>query len=130
MSETKELKLLDKPIDKLESFRDLKLIGDFISTSEEINLFRIINQQKWSDDLARKTQQYGFVYNYARPREKPYKTDKIPDWMDFLIERLIYHGIFDEKNVPNQIIINSYSAGQGISSHVDNQDHFGPSCVR
>lgn len=124
--EKPSLKLLDTPIDKLGSFTDMKLVGDFISATEELNLFRIINKQTWSDILTRKTQQYGHVYNYAKPREKPYKTDVMPEWLQFLIDRMIYFDIFDSKNPPNQCIINDYEPPQGIASHTDNQEHFGP----
>jgi alkylated DNA repair dioxygenase AlkB len=108
----------------------MELHKDFISTSEELELIKIITSQKWSDELKRKTQQYGYHYNYNTPHTRPYKIEdgKLPSWLSVLVDRLVEKKIFDEKNRPDQVIINHYdpSVPDGINSHIDNLEFFGP----
>jgi len=42
---------------------------------------------------------------------------RIPDWFDFLIEKIRLTKLIKQK--PDQIIINRYLPGEGISAHVD-----------
>lgn len=63
---------------------------------------------------SRKVQQYGYIYNYNTGNVKE-KTKDIPLQFNFLID--ILKQKFDRNF--NQVIVNNYIEGQGISSHID-----------
>ena len=91
----------------------LKIINNFITEEEEKYLLDNINKSKWDTRLCRRTQHYGYEYDYKRYDCS--KTDKIPEWCDFMINRIKK----EFNNIPDQIIINEYVPGQGISPHTD-----------
>lgn len=86
------------------------IIYEFIDKDQERELIDDINTKGiWENTLSRKTQQYGYKYDYGNTNIKP--TLPIPDWLT---------GIKDEAHPSaNQIIINHYYPGQGIASHID-----------
>ena len=43
----------------------------------------------------------------------------IPEFMQFLVQRLVDNHAFDAKQRPNQLIVNEYMPGQGINPHID-----------
>jgi len=103
---------------------------NFITSQEESKLVTLIDNQYWSVELARRTQQYGYEYDYSAVRDtnKDYYENRltvtklIPEWLDKLCERLYEEGYFPWK--PDQIIINEYKPGQGIMPHVDHEASF------
>ncbi|XP_014671332.1 PREDICTED: alpha-ketoglutarate-dependent dioxygenase alkB homolog 6-like [Priapulus caudatus] len=44
--------------------------------------------------------------------------EKMPEWLDVLIQRLSGLDVFDGK-IPNHVLVNEYEAGQGIMPHED-----------
>lgn len=96
----------------------LSYIPDFITSEQEQNLVQTIDSQPWLDDLKRRVQHYGYKYDYkARRIDTSMKIGKLPDWLEGLAKRLHTEGIF--KQLPDQVIINEYEIGQGISAHID-----------
>ncbi len=94
---------------------------DFITKEEESQLIETIDAQKWDTSISRRTQHYGFIYNYkSKDAVKP--AEPIPEWCLFIIDRLIDRGLL--KNRPDQMIVNEYKPGQGIAAHVDNVKYF------
>lgn len=89
---------------------------NFINTDEEKYLIRNIDNNQWNTSLSRRTQHYGYLYDY-RSRQALIPTNAIPDWSTFVINRLIDKNIINF--VPDQMIINEYKPGQGISPHID-----------
>jgi len=73
----------------------------------------LTNIKSWNTELKRYTKHYGYTYNYKDGKVE--KCEDIPD------ELLNLHGT-DIKF--NQVIINRYLKGEGISPHVDS-DKFG-----
>ena len=101
----------------------LFLFPDFISDKEEKNLLTKIDEQEWCLDLKRRTQHYGFKYDYTKKRiNDSMRAQDIPEWMH-PIQKLVTP-LFDKE--PDQIIVNEYEPGQGISPHVDCVPCFGP----
>lgn len=96
----------------------LNYIPDFVSSDEEASLISVIDAQPWITDIKRRTQHYGYKYDYTR---KKIDTDlyigPLPTWLESITNRLVEQNIFANK--PDQIIINEYLPGQGISRHVD-----------
>jgi len=111
----------NSPLNKkedLEKIKGLIFVKNFLTEKEESELIKIIDQQTWLNDLARRVQHYGYKYNYrARRIDESMKIDAIPDWTIKYAKRLVEQGFFNQN--PDQLIINEYQVGQGISPHID-----------
>lgn len=103
------------------SIKGLWMVEGFISLEEEIELLRCIDKEQWSNQLTRRTQHYGHIYDYTS-KGASVETTPIPSWCDKIIERLMHFNVLDTR--PDQMIVNEYTPGQGIYPHVDNIDSF------
>jgi len=92
----------------------LRLIKDYISREEERELIVNIDSETWDDTLKRRTQQYGYEYSF-KTKNITGEVKPIPKWADNIINRV--KTFFPR--TPEQIIINEYLPGQGISKHID-----------
>lgn len=98
-----------------KDIKGLSIVENFITEDEEIKLLTIINGCKWDTTLTRRTQQYGYTYNYTSYNCT--KTNPIPESFNFIVDRIFStFGI-----IPEQLIINEYLPGQGISKHTDSK---------
>lgn len=104
----------------------LTYIPDYITEEEEENLLKIIDEQEWSSDIKRRTQQYGFKFNYTvRKLDPSMYVGPIPEWLTNYTSRMLKEHIFPSFPAqPSQIIINEYLPGQGISRHTDSPTCF------
>ena len=102
----------------------LRYLPDFISGEETDYLVHKIDAQSWRNDLQRRVQHYGYRYDYKarQAREEDY-LGPLPPFLQVLAERLTHDGHFG--SVPDQVIVNEYMPGQGISAHVDCRPCFG-----
>lgn len=74
--------------------------------------------------MKRRTQQYGYKYDYTKKKvDVSLYLGKIPDFISFISKRMMDISLFDKE--PDQVIINEYLPGQGISRHVDCVPCFG-----
>lgn len=84
-------------------------------------LVKLIDSQEYSNVLSRRTQHYGYEYNYKYPMLVP--TNPIPEFLldlnKYLKSRISDLPMFD------QVIINEYERGQKISKHIDHVKLFG-----
>ena len=96
----------------------LTYIADFIDAATEAALLQSIDAQPWITELKRRVQHYGWRYDYkARSVTNDLRIGVLPDWLQTYAVRLQQTGYFPE--MPDQIIINEYQSGQGISTHID-----------
>ena len=96
----------------------LSYIPNYIDESTEAALLEIIDSQPWMHDLKRRVQHYGWRYDYkARNVSSALRIGELPDWLQYYAVRLQQGGLFTE--MPDQVIINEYQPGQGISAHID-----------
>jgi alkylated DNA repair dioxygenase AlkB len=96
----------------------LTYIPSYISSEYEQDLLNLIDRQNWNLELKRRTQHYGYKYDYtARFLDTSYYLGQMPYWLDEFCDNLHSESIFIEK--PDQVIINEYIPGQGITSHID-----------
>ncbi len=96
----------------------LSYIPHYIDESTEAALLEIIDNQPWMHDLKRCVQHYGWRYDYkARSVTNDLRIGALPDWLQTYAMRLQQAGLFSE--IPDQVIINEYEPGQGISAHID-----------
>ena len=90
-------------------------------------LFELVDNFDENQPLNRKTRQYGYKYDYnARESHKDKKLEKIsyntPKKLLCISDALYKYNLMRQK--PNQIIINKYEPGQGISAHRDHIRYF------
>jgi alkylated DNA repair dioxygenase AlkB len=95
----------------------LKYIQNYISSEEETDLLVLLDKQTWILDLKRRVQHYGYRYDYKLNRVTQEAVASIPEFLLPLCHRLVKEGIFSA--APNQIIVNEYLPGLGITSHID-----------
>ena len=96
---------------------------DFINEEHEQRLIDWIDRQKWSSDLSRRVQHYGWRYDYkARKMDSSMQLGPLPKVLAVLAQRLIHQQLVLE--MPDQVIVNEYKAGQGISPHIDATNSF------
>ena len=96
---------------------------NFLEEEHEQRLVEWIDAQEWSDELKRRVQHYGWRYEYkGRKVDSSLRLGDLPPELLELAQRL-----YDSKLVPqmpDQVIVNEYKAGQGISVHVDEKSSF------
>lgn len=120
LDNSQQLLLFDKDAVQasLDSISDLTYVRDFISSECEKELLRYIDQRDWICDLKRRVQHYGYRYNYSKGVASAYQQiGELPGLFQGYSELLFRSGFFAKK--PNQVIVNEYLPGQGISPHVD-----------
>lgn len=100
-------------------------IPEYITSDTETYLFKTINKKKWDNTLSRRVQHYGYRYDYkARTVTPEMYIAVLPKWLNDLAVQLKEDGLSEE--VPDQVIVNEYEPGQGISAHIDCEKCFGP----
>lgn len=92
--------------------------GDFLSEAEAQAIVDEIDHAAWDTTLQRRVQHYGYIYNYKnRSVSGVSEAAAFPEWILQLRRKVQQHvGVnydFD------QVIVNEYVPGQGISGHVD-----------
>ena len=102
----------------------LLIIEDYIMEEDEKNILECIYDQEWSDALSRRVQHYLHYYDYSRT-ESRVKAPEPPYEIDLLCENIISNGFLEKIE---QIIVNEYTPGQGISAHIDSHI-FGKSII-
>jgi alkylated DNA repair dioxygenase AlkB len=98
--------------------------AEWLSPREEQELTETIDTAAWSTELARRVQHYGYQYDYkARRVDSSMRLGELPNWLLPWAQRLVDQGFFSSP--PDQVIVNEYQPGQGISPHIDCQPCFG-----
>jgi alkylated DNA repair dioxygenase AlkB len=106
----------------------LLFLPNFVSKSEEREIVAAIDgsgTSGWSSELRRRVQHFGYRYDYkSRGISDNDRIGDLPPWARECSDRLV-----DEKYLahpPDQVIVNEYQPGQGISLHIDRDTCFGP----
>ncbi|MFI0733014.1 alpha-ketoglutarate-dependent dioxygenase AlkB [Streptomyces sp. NPDC021225] len=105
----------------------LRYIADWLTPHAGAALLARIDAASWSAQLKRRVQHYGHRYDYGRrsvAADSAESAPPLPDWARELATRLVAEKLMDEK--AEQVIVNEYQPGQGISAHVDCVPCFGP----
>ncbi|MFO0964048.1 MAG: alpha-ketoglutarate-dependent dioxygenase AlkB [Gemmataceae bacterium] len=103
----------------------LKYIPAFVADLDEAALVAAVDAQPWMADLKRRVQHYGYRYDYkARKVDSAMYLGPLPAWARPLASRLVADGYMAA--TPDQLIVNEYQPGQGITAHVDCVPCFGP----
>lgn len=109
-----------------EKENGLIYLPDFISKEESCELINYIENQPWSSELNRRVQHYGYRYDYkSRNLDVSSEVFEIEQPFTGLLDTLTYElNELGLKNRPNQIIVNEYEIGQGITWHIDSEKSF------
>lgn len=103
----------------------LNYVAGYISGPEESALLAAVDVEPWLADLKRRVQHYGYRYDYkARKVDPSMYLGPLPQWAQLLAERLVTDGYMTA--APDQLIVNEYEPGQGITAHIDCVPCFGP----
>ncbi len=99
-------------------------LENYISQQHHDWLVERIDAQVWDTSMKRRVQHYGYRYDYkARQVTDEMYLGELPDWLARIAHQLSEDGLIEV--VPDQVIINEYEPGQGISAHIDCQPCFG-----
>lgn len=102
----------------------LSYIPDFVSETEQEDLLSVIDAAPWRTDLKRRTQHYGYRYDYTKKSiDHSMSLGPLPVWLEYLTTKLVKESIFTQPI--DQVIVNEYLPGQGISRHIDCVPCFG-----
>lgn len=106
----------------------LTYIPDYISLDEQNLLLSIIAQQEWSTKSKRRVQHYGYRYDYQSGllASSSY-LGALPNWLQNIANRLFSDHL--TATLPDQVIINEYEPGQGITNHTDCVPCFGNTII-
>lgn len=102
----------------------LRYYPEYIAQQEHDQFLAAIDQQPWLTDLKRRVQHYGYRYDYkSRAADASTFLGALPAWITPFTERLQREGLVAQ--TLNQLIVNEYEPGQGISAHIDSVPAFG-----
>eukprot|EP00795_Rhopilema_esculentum_P002741 gene2741-960_t len=91
-------------------------IPDFVSEAEEKLLLEKVYdapKPKWTQLSGRRLQNWGGL-----PHPKGMVQEAMPQWLTKYTDRVASYDFFDGR-LPNHVLVNEYTAGQGIMPHVD-----------
>ncbi|MFF4951090.1 alpha-ketoglutarate-dependent dioxygenase AlkB [Streptomyces chattanoogensis] len=105
----------------------LRYVADWLTREACGALLARIDAGAWSTELKRRVQHYGRRYDYGRrsvAADARAAAPPVPPWLRDLAARLADEEVMDRQ--ADQVIVNEYRPGQGISAHVDCVPCFGP----
>jgi alkylated DNA repair dioxygenase AlkB len=109
--------LFEIPTDEL-AIPGLRHLRHHVAPDAQAKLMEMIDHSPWQNDLKRRVQQYGYRYDYRRKGlAADARIGPLPDWALEFLDGFHNEGLIDTPF--NQLIINEYTPGQGISFHVD-----------
>jgi alkylated DNA repair dioxygenase AlkB len=102
----------------------LAYVPDFLTSFEQESVLHEVDVQPWSNDLRRRVQHYGYRYDYkARRVDRSMYLGPLPAFAIPTAERLVQQALMAK--VADQLIVNEYLPGQGITAHIDCEPCFG-----
>lgn len=119
----RQLSLLDDSADEGSKpdylgIQGLRYLLQALSSEEQIRVLAEIDNMPWHNELKRRVQHYGYKYDYkARAVNHSMYVGPLPPFAVEVAQHLMSRGLINE--FPDQLIVNEYQAGQGISAHVD-----------
>jgi alkylated DNA repair dioxygenase AlkB len=106
----------------------LVYVPGLLSAEAQGQLLREIDSQPWITELRRRVQHYGYRYDYrSRSVDHSMRIGELPVWALTVAALLQGHGLLSRP--PDQVIVNEYEPGQGISNHIDCEPCFDSNIV-
>lgn len=102
----------------------LILLNDFITEREEQELLKLFDECSWERLARRRVQHYGKRFSYLeRNVDLERHANAIPDMMQGVVDKV--RKVSGVSEVLDQITVNEYPIGVGLSPHVDIHSGFG-----
>jgi alkylated DNA repair dioxygenase AlkB len=106
----------------------LQYLPYYVNPDQAELLLAAVDSAPWMTDMRRRVQHYGWRYDYTRRTvDESMRLGPLPPWAGRLAERMHRAGLVEA--VPDQLIVNEYEPGQGISAHIDCEPCFGPTIL-
>jgi hypothetical protein len=102
----------DLRIEAAPAISGLSYVLEYITEQEEAELVAAIDAAPWDETWDRRRQPYGATYGPRKGERRP-----VPEWGLHLVERLHADGVGERRF--DQMLVNEYTPGQGISFHRD-----------
>lgn len=103
---------------EVDAIPGLSYVADYITEEAQTWLLAKVDNGLWLDDLKRRVQHYGFKYDYRKRKvDMSMHVGRLPNWLERLSQKLHNDGYMPE--IADQVIVNEYLPGQGISAHID-----------
>lgn len=103
---------------EIDAIPGLSYVTDYVTEEAQAGLLAKVDNGLWLDDLKRRVQHYGFKYDYRKRKvDMSMHVGQLPDWLECLSQKLHQDGYMPE--IADQVIVNEYLPGQGISAHID-----------
>ena len=112
----------------------LYYLPDFLTPEQQAFLVAQVDAavDQWRSDLSRRTQHYGWRYDYQAKAITPdMYLGQLPNWLEpvaQLLQNTLVHPVTNQPlfvETPTQCIVNEYIGSQGIAEHTDHPG-FGP----
>lgn len=115
-------------LELIKTVQGLEYKENFINEVEHNEIWDAVCSSPWLGDLKRRVQHYGYKYDYRkRAIDHSMFVGEIPDWSVKYAQRLVDLGYIDI--IPDQIIVNEYTPGQGIADHIDCEPCFADTVI-
>jgi|AntRauTorckE6833_2_1112554.scaffolds.fasta_scaffold77689_1 alkylated DNA repair dioxygenase AlkB len=101
----------------------LSIQPDVLDAELEAQIIAELDKATWSSSLVRRTQHYGYTYEYTQRQLSP--AQPITGYLKYLVDWLASNDIINA----DQVIVNEYMADQGIGKHIDKPELFGSTIV-
>ena len=106
----------------------LTYVENYITYSQEQKLISAVGNEPWDVTMKRRVQHYGYKYDYkARAVNTSMYLGSLPQWAQPIAKKMVQDGYY--KTAPDQLIVNEYLPGQGISNHTDCQPCFSDTII-
>lgn len=103
------------------------LLHDFVTAKEEKALLAAVDDRPWKNLAKRRVQHYGYEFCYdTRNINTKQRLGELPSFVSPILERIsLFANIDDAANVVlDQLTINEYPPGVGLSPHIDTHSAF------
>ncbi|XP_019445183.1 PREDICTED: alkylated DNA repair protein alkB homolog 8 [Lupinus angustifolius] len=103
------------------------LVHDFISAEEEEELLQAVDCRPWNCLSKRRVQHYGYEFCYdTRNVNTRHCLGELPSFVSPILERISSCPTFKnvENTVLDQVTVNEYPSGVGLSPHIDTHSAF------
>ncbi|KAL3140718.1 hypothetical protein ABBQ32_005275 [Trebouxia sp. C0010 RCD-2024] len=96
--------------------QELFYLPEFLNQTEELQILAAVDAapaSRWINAGERKMQNWGGIPGESLVREK------LPQFLQALVELLLSAGIFPPEQTPQHVLVNSYGKSAGIPAHTD-----------
>ncbi|XVE57264.1 hypothetical protein DITRI_Ditri04bG0077700 [Diplodiscus trichospermus] len=103
----------------------LYLFHDFISAKEEEELLQAVDNRPWKSLSKRRVQHYGYEFCYdTRNVDSKQHLGALPAFVSFILTRVSSLPDIPANLVLDQLTVNEYPPGVGLSPHIDTHSAF------